>query len=1111
MRCPECGGENPADFRFCGVCGAGLPAVCPRCGEATPPGFLFCGRCGWRLADLFLEAGGDQPEPRSEPALGPPSTAASDARRPVTVLFADLVGYSTLAEQVDPEDLQDLLGRVFSDLREEIEARGGTIEKFIGDAIMAVFGAPVAHEDDPLRAVEAAMAIIELPAAYSVPSAAALQLRIGINSGVVVSGGVGDGTQTGVLGDAVNVAARLQQLAGPGEVLVGSTVWRRVRDAFEFQEVGALQVKGRQQLVSTYRIIGRRERAARPDPPFVGRATELGLLDLLWTGAAKGSAHVVSLVGGAGVGKSRLLSEFHPSDAALDVRVSCHAGRAFGPFLDLIEGILGRHPADLEELRTLLGPLGLDELAVMLGTLMGVTEDLPVIGLRDEQKKQQVFGAVLRLVQSAAKGPVLVVFEDLDQSDQATLELLGFVLARLSGASLLVVLSHRPELAESVDWTIRAHHTGIQLEELSPAEGLALARGALGVEVMSAELEDLVSSRAEGNPFFIQELLLILRDLGALRVVGGLADLARAEWQIPDTIQGTVLARLDRLDPRQRGLLQHAAVIGRSFSTELLEAVTQDSGVGPAMQELARAQLVVPDGPGQWRFKHGLMQEVIYDALLHRQRRTFHRKVAEALENSAAGDPALLESLAEHFARAEVLDKAREYALAAGDSASERMGFVEARRRYETALRLWGEGDEEGRLALLVKLGYAALLSGAPMEARAKLAEAEAGWRALGNVAKAGAALAVLGRVFFFSGEVSRGTEVLLQAIDLLESHGPSADLVRAYVWTSIAWILVGDAARGAELAQRGLGMAEGLGMDAARSHLENSLGVFEVLSGEPSGAQRLRAALELAERSGDAEALGRAFLNLSMVLALLFENREGLEVCRRGRALMQTMGATSFEWVIAGQEATMAMEQGRFDHAEALAGEILGPQRPVVVVFGILFGGSALIGALIRQGRLEEARRALDEVLPLAWDVGATLFLLPILAWRAEVEAAEGNLVAARLTIEEILARLGDRPAALPALRVLVPALRLQVPGAEALMDSLRRFDRHPSFQAILAEARATMADDAALFAEAADRYAALELPAQEARCRFAAGQLDRAAELSARFGLAATVVQGP
>src|SRR5438128_190916 len=654
MRCPECPSDNPPDARFCGSCGAALVAACPSCGAENPPGFRFCGSCGTAL------------DATEAPAEAP--TVLAGERRRVTVVFADLVGCSTLAEHLDPEELRTLMTGTFSELTEEVERRGGFVEKFIGDAVVAIFGAPVTHEDDPVRAADAATAMLAVVSRRSEGIPTPLELRVGVNSGLVVAGAVGDGTQTGVMGDAVNVAARLQQTAEPGQILLAASTWRRVRDRFDAEPVGALEVKGKSQPVEAYRLAGRHERGGREQAPFVGRREELALLELLWSSVRKGNTHVISVVGEPGVGKSRLLAELRPAGAERDVRVQCGAERAFGPFLDLVESILGGRPAGLDELKGSATQLGVEEDdVVLLGSFLGLAGAPPAIRGADEQRKQQLFAGVWKFLLAVSdERPTFVAVEDVHWADDSSPELLEFLLQRLSGAPLMLVLSYRPGFEQIERAELRASHTAVRLEPLSPEESVELAHGFLGVVELPGDLERLVAERAEGNPFFIEELLQALLELGSLAVLGGVAVLAKVEVEIPDTVQGTILARVDRLDPRTRSVLQHAAVLGRGSTTELLEAAVGDGSVADELVALARAQLVVTPAPGEWSFKHALIQEVTYETLLLRHRRELHEKVALALEQRAGGGPTLLEALAEHYAKAEAPEQARRYALAAG-------------------------------------------------------------------------------------------------------------------------------------------------------------------------------------------------------------------------------------------------------------------------------------------------------------------------------------------------------------------------------------------------------------------------------------------------------------
>jgi adenylate cyclase len=1037
----------------------------------------------------------------SEAPAGLPSE-----RRPVTILFADLVGFSTLAEHMDPEELRSLMTDTFSELTAEVEKREGSVEKFIGDAVMAVFGVPQTHEDDPRRAIECALSMLDVVRARSEKTPTPLELRIGVNSGLVVSGTVGDGSQAGIMGDAVNVAARLQQAADPGELLVSDSVWRRVRDGYDAQSMGSLQVKGRDHAVEAYRVVGPRPPTARRQAPFVGRHEELALLDLLWSNAVKGNTHVVSVVGEPGVGKSRLLAQLAPRAGSLEVRITCGSERAFGPFLDLIEQTLGGMPRDVDDLHGKAAAIGVDEeTARLLSVFLGLGDAPPVVRMADEQQKRQVFAGVWQFLLAArADRPALIVLDDVHWADLSSLDLLGFLLERLGGIPLMLVLAYRPGFERVEQAALRASHTGIRLEPLSGEESVQLARGFLRVGELPSDLERIVATRAEGNPFFIEELLQALLELGSLAVLDGKAVLARVDVDIPDSVQGTILARVDRLGGRERAILQHAAVLGRNFSTALIQGLSEGMDVVPALEELARSQLIVSQGPGRWTFKHALIQEVVYDTLLLRQRKEAHGRVAEAMEARAGDDPATLEVLAEHYARAEVPEKARQYALAAGDLAGERMGFVEARARYETAFRLWGEGDERGRLELLMKLGWARFLGGDVGGARTAYVEAEAGWRALGDVARAGRALATLGRILWNAGEGERAGQSLRRAIEVLEPGGPSPDLLQAYVWLSTQLMLLGQTDGSVALATRGLEIEEALHLDGPRSQLLNNLGVCLSQKGDPAALDRLREAREVAERSGDAEAIGRIYTNLPSTLGVFSRHREAVELCERGREVMRKLGAPSFEYFIAANEAGSLMWMGRYEDAEALSREALEQCRVIGSVPGIVNAGMTLIDTMTRRGRYEEAARLMDEVLPLARGLGGAEFLSQALVVQAQLEHGRGNLASARQAIAEAAQEVMATPSVSHVFFVLETAAHL-LPNERTteLLDRAKSAAIDPSFQAVVAEAEAILAADRDLFATAADLYSSLEVPYQEARCRLEAGDSDRAREIIERLGL--------
>jgi adenylate cyclase len=1090
VRCSACAFENPPEVRFCGSCGAALSVACPTCGAESPSGFRFCGSCGSELGTASAPA--EAPRPGGE-------------RRRVTVLFADLVGFSTLAEHLDPEELRSLMTDTFSELTEEVESRDGFVEKFIGDAVVAIFGAPVTHEDDPVRAVEAATAMLDVVQSRSEGIPTPLELRIGINSGLVVAGAVGDGTQTGVMGDAVNVAARLQQSAEPGQVLLAASTWRRVRDRFDAAPIGALEVKGKAQPVEAYRLVGPHERGGREQAPFVGRREELALLELLWSSVRKGNTHVVSVVGEPGVGKSRLLGELRPEGAAREVRVACGGERAFGPFLAVVETILGGTPCDLDDLKERAAQLGVDEDdVVLLGSFLGLAGAPPAVRGADEQRKQQVFAGVWKFLLAVTQDtPTFVAIEDVHWADESSRELLEFLLERLSGAPLMLVLSYRPGLEQVERAELRASHTAVRLEPLSPNESVELARGFLGVAELPADLERLVAARAEGNPFFIEELLQALVELGSLAVVDGRAVLAKVEVEIPDTVQGTILARIDRLDARTRSVLQHAAVLGRGATTDLLEAVVRDGSVDGELAMLARAQLLVVPTPGVWAFKHALIQEVTYETLLLRHRRELHEKVARALEERAGVDPSLLEALAEHYAKAEAPEQARRYAVAAGDLAAERMGVAEAKRHYETALRLWGEGDEEGRLRLLLKLGRTATLVGDEATARTVLLEAEAGWEQRGDPQQVGSVLAVLGRVYWRSGDAERGFQTLARAIGILEELGPSAGLVEAYSNAASLQMLAGNDVEGSDLARRGLELADELDLRDLRAHLLNTLGVCEVTAGRLEGVEKIQESLELSLTVGDAEATGRAYNNLASMLNDVGQPARAAQVATEGVGAARRLGLTGFEWFIAGNLALALVLLGRLEEAEGLARQLLEEQRAALGPPGVINAGVPRATALTRLGRYEEARAQFDELLPFARGLGGSEFLARLLADEAELELARGNEASARQAIREATQIALANPSRVHPVLLLPSAARL-LPADEIapLLERVDDLSACAAWDAMRAEAIGTVGGDRHRLREAARLYRECELPYECARCLLDAGELEQARELIERHG---------
>ena len=653
-------------------CGARLATGCPNCGAQNPDAAKFCGECGTTLGDAAL--------PATQAGIDAPGAARAPAgaeRRLVTVLFADLVGFTTLAEDLDPEDTRDFLTRYFDLTRTVIERYGGTVEKFIGDAVMAVWGAPTAHEDDAERAVRAALEIVS-----SVPALGDkfdVQVRAGLLTGeaAVTVGATGQGM---VAGDLVNTASRLQSVAPPGSVLVGEATYHATNDAISFEEAGEKVLKGKQAPVAAWRatsVVGLRRGSGRSgalEPPFTGRDEELRLLkDLFHATEREGKARLVSVVGEGGIGKSRLAWEFEKYiDGVVDT-VWWHNGRspAYG------EGI--SYWALAEMVRGRAGIAESDEPSVARSKI----QDAVTEWLTDEQERRWVeprLAALLALEpmpqgsrdelfaawrtffeRVADRGPTVLVFEDLQWADDGMIDFVAELLDRSRNSPIYVIALSRPDLNERrPGWSASLRNlVQMILEPLDPRQMADMVRGT--VPGISDQATEAIVSRAEGIPLYAVETIRMLLDRGDLVDAGDGRFEMRDELQqiaVPQTLHALIAARLDALGDGDRRLLQTAAVIGQSFTGEALAAVADETieNVHDRLAAMVVRQLLVvdvdPRSPerGQYQFVQGVVREVAEGSLSRTDRRTLHISAARYYE--LLGDDELAGVLASHYVEA---------------------------------------------------------------------------------------------------------------------------------------------------------------------------------------------------------------------------------------------------------------------------------------------------------------------------------------------------------------------------------------------------------------------------------------------------------------------------
>lgn len=718
--------------------------LCPSCQFDSPPDYAFCPKCGTPLS-ATPEHTAAVPEPKSQAdrlqRLVPREFAnrllstqgqVDRERRTVTIMFSDIEGSTAMAENLDPEDVMEIMDGAFDLLIEPIYRYEGTIARLMGDAVLAFFGAPIAHEDDPERACRAALDIIADADAYAARleqerGITGFNVRVGIHTGLVVVGEVGSDLRVEytAMGDAVNLAARLESAAEPGTVLVSEGVDRLIAPLFQTKALDPVDVKGRSEPVPVYRVLAARELPGKPhgipglESPLVGREAEFAALQEALARMEGGKGSIVTVIGEAGIGKSRLVAEARkgaPHLRWVEGRcLSYGSSIAYQLWVDLFRRLLDVTARDVprdvgtalrKQVETLC-PGQFQEVYPYLAALMSVpleTEVEAMLAQLDVQElKAATFHAVERLLASAAsRGPLVLIAEDLHWADPTSIQLLERLLPLTEWAALLIVCVFRPQREHS-SWrlrqtAVRDHgqwHTDLWLEPLSAAESERLVGNLLWLESLPVQLKTQIQERAEGNPFYLEEVLRSLIDEGAIaqeEATGRwLATRDIADIAIPETLQGVLMARIDRLREETKRVLQMAAVIGRLFLYRVLAAVASgerdldEQLLILQREEMIRERARLPEL--EYIFKHHLIQESAYNGLLKRQRRAFHRQVAEALERLY---PYRLEEqaglLAYHWERAADAEKATEYLLRAGDQARLAYAHEEAVSYYQRAL-----------------------------------------------------------------------------------------------------------------------------------------------------------------------------------------------------------------------------------------------------------------------------------------------------------------------------------------------------------------------------------------------------------------------------------------
>jgi class 3 adenylate cyclase/tetratricopeptide (TPR) repeat protein len=709
MKCRQCGFENREGIRFCEECGATLEQACPACRSAVPPGRKFCGVCGQPLtvvstpASKFTSPEAYTPKHLAEKILTSKS-ALEGERKQVTVLFADLKGSMELLADRDPEEARKLLDPVLERMMEAVHRYEGTVNQVMGDGIMALFGAPLAHEDHAVRACYAALRMQESVKQYAQEiqraEGVAIQIRVGLNSGEVVVRSIGSDLHMdySAIGQTTHLAARMEQMAMPGSILISADGLRLAEGYVQVKPLGPVNVKGLSEPVEVYEVIGAgsvrtrlQAAAARGLTRFVGREGELDHLRRALERGRAGHGQVVALVGEPGVGKSRLFYEFTHSHRTLDWLILESSSVSYGkattylPILDLLKAYFQIEARDdLRKIREKVTGklLTLDrmlesDLPAFLSLLDVPAEDPRWESLDPRERRHRIIEAVRRLVlRESQVQPLCLVFEDLHWIDAETQAILDAVIESLATARVLLLVNYRPEYQHG--WGGKSYYTQLRIDPLPPESADEILRALLGEDPGLRSLKQLLIERTEGNPFFLEESVRILVETGTLVGERGAYRLAKAlpSIQVPATVQAVLAARIDRLPPDEKQLLQTAAVIGKDVPFAILQAIAElsEEQLRRGLTRLQAAEFLYeatlfPEL--EYTFKHALTHEVAYGSLLQDRRRDFHARIVAVFETLYPDRTTeKTDWLAHHAFRGEVWSKALAYLRQTVESAS---------------------------------------------------------------------------------------------------------------------------------------------------------------------------------------------------------------------------------------------------------------------------------------------------------------------------------------------------------------------------------------------------------------------------------------------------------
>jgi len=811
MKCPKCNFDNPEAAKFCVQCGSRQMIVCPECGQSNLSGFKFCSECGHNLHNPTMSTNYSDlrsytPKHLADKVFSTGSSIEGE-RKLVTVLFADIANFTAMSEQLDPEEIHQIMDGCFKILTDEIHRYEGTVNQFTGDGVMALFGAPIAHEDHAQRACYAALAMQKKLDSYGERLAkeygVSFAMRIGLNSGPVIVGAIGDDLRMDytAVGDTTNLAARMQGLAKPGTVLISDQTCRLAGNYFEVKPLGKLAVKGKQEpqeafeLIRPGKAVTRIEAsAARGFTKFVGRKNSMADLMEIYEKVKNGSGQLVGIVGEAGVGKSRILFEFKtrlPQEQITWLEGRCvHYGSAipYLPVLDILRSYFDIREEEREvPLKKRITKTMLDLEKNLEGAVAPIcdllslrVEEKAYLQLEPKKKKEKVFEALRNLLSRISQNrPLVLAIEDLHWVDKTTEEFLDYFVRWVAGLNIMLFLLYRPEYIHR--WGSKSYFNRIGVDQLTIKSSTRLVAAILENGEADREINEIILARAAGNPLFMEELTHSLLESGAIRKERGRYLLARkpSEIQIPDTVQGIIGARIDRLEDNLKKTMQVASVIGREFAFRILQAI-----VGAREQlenhllnlqglEFIYEKSLFPEL--EYIFKHALIQQVAYNSLLSKRRKEIHRQIGQAIEDNYAGRlEEFYEILAYHYSNSGDLLRAVHYLKLSGHKAMNNYALEEAYRFYGEACGILEkmedtDNNKQNRLSIILSMAPAMRFLAYPGNSFKLLKQAEVLCRKLEDRRSSVIIKSTLGLFYSSRGDAFQGMQYQQKAFEEAE------------------------------------------------------------------------------------------------------------------------------------------------------------------------------------------------------------------------------------------------------------------------------------------------------------------------------------------------------